>query len=52
MALDPCDNRAADGSATSISLCRVNEPDSGTVWTYQEPNEVSSWGASLETVAR
>lgn len=52
MAQNPCDNKAADGSATSLSLCRVNEPDSATVWTYQEPNEVSSWGASLETVSR
>lgn len=52
MAQNPCINSAADGSATSISLCRVNEPVSDTVWTYMEPNEISSWGASLETVAR
>lgn len=52
MAQNPCDNRAADGSATTISLCRVNTPDASTQWFNQQVNEVSAWGASIETTAR
>lgn len=49
--LDPCAGGAADGSGTSISVCRVNEPVSNTPWTYLLPNEVGTWGASLDTTS-
>jgi len=52
MASNPCDNIAADGSATGLSFCRVNEPIDGTIWTYQQPDEISSFGATLDTVSR
>lgn len=51
MALDPCQSGAADGNGLSLSFCRVNEPIVGTSWLYQLPNEVGSWGATLETTA-
>lgn len=43
---------AAQTNATSLSTCKVCEPVGGTVWKYWEPNEVSSFDASLTKEAR
>lgn len=43
---------AADVNATSLSVCRECEPSALTPWKYLQPNEISSFSASLTTVAR
>lgn len=43
---------AADVNATRLSVAKVCEPVSGTLWTVQQPNEISSYSADITKTQR
>lgn len=43
---------AADVNATRLSVAKVCEPTSSTLWTIQQPNEITSYSADITKVAR
>lgn len=43
---------AADVNATRLSVAKVCEPVSGTPWTVQQPNEISSYSADITKTQR
>lgn len=43
---------AAQTNATSLSVCKVCDPDANTKWVYLEPNEISNFDAALTKEAR
>ncbi|AIB07050.1 major tail protein [Salmonella phage 9NA] len=43
---------AADVNATRLSIAKVCEPVSGTPWTVQQPNEISSYSADITKTQR
>lgn len=47
-----CNSYAADTNASSLAVTKDETIDANTIWTYQEPNEISAFAATLEKTAR
>lgn len=47
-----CDPIGSNTNAVSLAVAKVCNADAQTVWYYQQPNDISSFAAVLERVAR